>query len=95
MNLLNGPRYVASILPFKILAVSAMCSYIFSPNTDIFRAMGKYFLLFCFGFMALVVNIFGNLLLIPVYGIAGAAIATLVAQILINGSSSLYVMVKS
>jgi O-antigen/teichoic acid export membrane protein len=95
MNLLNGPRYAASILPFKILAVCAMCSYIFSPNTDIFRAMGKYFLLFCFGLVALIVNFFGNLMLIPVYGIAGAAIATLAAHLLINGSATVYLMAKS
>ena len=52
MNLLNGEKYGASIAPFKILALSSMCSYIFSPNTDIFRAMKKYFILFCFGFVA-------------------------------------------
>jgi len=41
MNLLNGTRYMASILPFKILAIGAMCGYIFSPITDIFRAIEK------------------------------------------------------
>lgn len=94
MNFINGPRYVASILPFKVLAISAICSYIFSPNTDIFRAMKKYFLLFCFGLAALIVNFSGNLLLIPIYGITGAAMATLISYFLVNGLATLYVMTK-
>ena len=94
MNLINGQRYTASILPFKILAVSAMCSYIFSPNTDIFRAMKKYFLLFCFGLFSLAVNFFGNSLLIPIYGFIGAALATLFSYLLINGSATAYVILK-
>jgi len=94
MNLLNGPRYIASILPFKILAIGALCSYIFSPNTDIFRAMKRYFLLFCFGFIALFINFFGNLWLIPILGISGAAIATLVSYFLVNISATVYIMAK-
>ncbi len=95
MNLLNGPRYVASIFPFKVLAVSAVLSYVFSPNTDIFRAMNKYFLLFCFGMVGLIVNFFGNLVLIPHYGIAGAAMATLAAYLIVNGSATGYVLMKA
>lgn len=94
MNLLNGAKYVASVLPFKILALSAMCSYVFSPNTDIFRAMKRYFLLFCFGFIALVLNFFGNCWLIPRAGITGAAIATLLSYLLVNCSATVYVMIK-
>jgi len=94
MNLLNGAKYEASILPFKILALSAMFSYVFLLNADIFRAMRKYFLLFCFGFMALVINFLANWWLIPIYGITGAAIATLVSHFLVNGSATLYVMIR-
>lgn len=95
MNFLNGEKYVASVLPFKILALSAMCSYVFSPNTDIFRAMKRYFLLFCFGFATLVINFLGNYLLIPSYGITGAATATLLSYLLVNGSATVYVMMKN
>lgn len=94
MNLLNGLKYSEAIFPFKILAVSAMCSYVFSPNTDIFRAMKKYFLLFCFGFIALIANFYGNLWLIPKHGISGAAIATLISYLLVNGAATAYVMMK-
>jgi O-antigen/teichoic acid export membrane protein len=94
MNSLNGVQYAASVSPFKILALSATCSYIFSPNTDIFRAMKRYFLLFCFGFAALVLNLCGNCWLIPRYGISGAAVATLLSGLLVNGLATIYVMTK-
>jgi O-antigen/teichoic acid export membrane protein len=94
MNLLNGPKYVKSIFPFKILAVSAMCSYFFSPNADIFRTMKKYFILFCFGFSALIINFFGNLWLIPVYNIKGAAVATLISHLFINGAATVYLLLR-
>ena len=47
------------------------------------------------GFFALIVNFLGNLLLIPIYGIVGAAIATFAAHLLINVSATVYVMIKT
>ena len=94
MTLLNGTEYIKSILPFKILSVSAMCSYVFSPSVDIFRAMRKYFLLFCFGVITLFANFFGNLVLIPIYGIIGAAFATFISYFIVNGLATIYVLFR-
>jgi O-antigen/teichoic acid export membrane protein len=94
MNLLNGPQYEASILPFNILTISAMFSYIFASNVSILMSMEKSHLLFCFGFAALIINYIGNLWLIPVWGIVGAAISNLFSHLLINGLSTCYVLLK-
>jgi len=94
MDFLNGPRYTASILPFKILAVSSVFSYIFAPNISIFISMKKYTILFYFGLTALIINFFGNLWLISLIGISGAALATLFSHLIVNGFSTAYVLLK-
>ena len=95
MTLFNGPMYIASILPFKILAVCATSNYVFSAATDVFRAMRKFFLLFCLGFIALIMNFLANLWLIPIYGINGAAIATLISSLMVDGLAMLYIIKKN
>jgi len=92
MNLLNGQRYSESILPFKFLVLTAMFYYIFSANIDMFRAQKRYFTLFCFGFGAVVTNFVLNLLLIPIYGISGAAFATLLSEFIFEGSAAFFIL---
>jgi O-antigen/teichoic acid export membrane protein len=91
MNALNGPGYSSAIVPFRILAISAMLTYIFSANTDLFRAMNKFVLLFCFGFLALVVNFLSNYFLIPLYGTYGAAVSSLISFSIVSGLTTSYV----
>jgi O-antigen/teichoic acid export membrane protein len=92
MNLLNGPKYTESILPFKFLILTAMVYYIFSAHMDIFRARKKYLLMFCFGLMAVTVNFILNLWLIPIYGISGAAFATLISDFIFEGTATIYIL---
>jgi|GEM_PF-6274193 O-antigen/teichoic acid export membrane protein len=94
MNLLNGPRYAASIMPFKLLVLTAMLYYIFSANIDIFRAKKRYFQLFCFGLGAVIMNFILNLKLIPIYGISGAAFATLLSELIFEGSATIYILYR-
>jgi len=94
MNLLNGKRYSASILPFKFLVICAMINYIL-PVTNVFLATKRYFLLFCFGIVALVINFFMNLWLIPNYGINGAAISLLVSFFILEVMALYYIMAQN
>lgn len=91
MNLVNGAQYSGAILPFKISAISALISYIFSPNTDLFRTMNKHFLMFCFGFFALIINFLINYILIPIYGISGVAFSNLISFFIVNGLATVYI----
>jgi len=94
MNVLNGPRYTASILPFKVLAIAAMINYVFASASDIFRSMKKYFLLFCFGLMSVIINFMANLWLIPRYGINGAAVGTLITCVVVQIGAVIYIILK-
>lgn len=92
--LVGASKYAASVTSFRILVVSSVLSYLFCPGTDICRAMGQYFLLFCLGFGGLLANFTGNLLLIPQYGIEGAALATLASHLFINGCAVVFVLCR-
>jgi O-antigen/teichoic acid export membrane protein len=83
--LLFGNQYLASVLAFQILLITILFNF---PNALLSNAIFAYdeqkkFI----GVVALgaLGNVALNILLIPPYGIAGAAIATIGAQILITG----------
>ena len=82
INFLFGPRYVNSILPFQILSWSVVLIMLRGTYRQALNAVGRQDLdLRCAG-MSTMLNLGLNLLLIPSYGVLGAATATLLAEIL-------------
>jgi len=84
INLLFGSEYLPSVMTFKILMVTILIVY---PSTLIGNAIfaydhHKYFLIFVSA--AAIGNAFFNALLIPPFGIEGAAISTIITQLISN-----------
>lgn len=85
MLLLFGPEYAPGIMAFKILMATILIVY---PSTLLGNAIFAYdhqksFIVFVAA--AALSNAFFDLLLIPPFGIEGAAVATLIVQIITNG----------
>jgi len=84
MNFLNGPKYAGSIFPFQLFCISIIISLMFSPIINILIAREDYSFLALLGFIAFSLNFIGNYFFIPLYGIVGATIVTIVSFGIIN-----------
>jgi len=73
-------RYPDSVLAFRILAVSAVLSFAFSPHVNLLMKHERFRFLFVLIVIALAVHVLLCLLLIPRFGAPGAAAATLIAS---------------
>lgn len=85
INLLFGQEYISSVLTFQILMYTVLIVY---PTTLIGNAVFAYdqqrhFVFFVA--IAALSNVFFNALLIPRWGIEGAAAATIFSQLITNG----------
>lgn len=81
----NG-KYPGAILVFRILAVSALFSLAFSPHVNLLMRFEDFRFLAILISIALGVGIIINVLLIPYYGPAGAAVTTFLTAGLVNFS---------
>ena len=77
--LLTTPEFylVANVIPILVLALLFSNMYVFMPGIGIRK---KTHLMFLISIVAVVINIFLNYLLIPIFGILGAALATVIAH---------------
>jgi len=82
INLLFGPRYLAGTTVLQILAGGAIVYMLYSILVSAMAGIGKPIINTKVVGVMTVLNLAGNLLLIPAYGIEGAAIATLSAYTL-------------
>lgn len=85
-----GSKYDESIPVFKVLVWYLAIVFIYGPISNSLVAQNKVKFLVVLNLIMIVVNILINLALIPVYGALGAAVATIVCEILILISASLY-----
>ncbi|MNO77787.1 Polysaccharide biosynthesis protein [compost metagenome] len=92
MPILNGNQYDNAIGTFKILAIGVGISYMFASNTSIMMAAKKYKTLCGLAVVALSIDILLTWLLIPVWGINGAAIGTITAHTFINVSVTFFIL---
>lgn len=92
MHLINGEKYDESIMTFKILAIGVAFSYIFATSVNMMISARKYYSLISLSVIALCFNYSFNLLLIPLYGIEGAAITTIVSHMIINIGSTFLII---
>ncbi|NVN96541.1 MAG: polysaccharide biosynthesis C-terminal domain-containing protein, partial [Bacteroidetes bacterium] len=79
INLLFGIKYIESIYILRVYIWSSIGLFLGSGITYHLMAENKTKLIFKINLLAMIINIVLNLILIPIYGLVGATIATLVA----------------
>lgn len=85
MPILNAQRYPGSIAVFRVLAVSAVFSFAFSPYVNLLMRWCDFKFLSLLVVIALAFDAATNYLLIPYLGALGASVATLSAFLIVNG----------
>jgi len=81
IKLFFGEEYLVAINVLRYLSIGAMFTSIFAISKMLVLMKGKSDIIFKYTLIILVLNIILNLLLIPRYGIDGAAIATMISYI--------------
>ena len=80
----DGGKYPDAVVVFRILCVSTVISFAFSPYVNILMRFEKFGFLLFFICAGLILGIIINIGLIPIWGAVGTAIATLLASASIN-----------
>ena len=83
---LDGGRYPDAILPFRLLAVSAIISFAFSPHVNVLLRLEDFRFLCLLAIVALLLHAGLLSVLVPAGGAAGAAASTLLAFMVVNGA---------
>jgi O-antigen/teichoic acid export membrane protein len=86
---LNAQRYPGCVGVFRVLTVSAVFSFAFSPYVNLLMRCRDFKFLSSLVIFALAVDITANWLLIPHLGAIGASFATLSAFFIVNGGTYL------
>jgi len=84
ISFLFGQDYMAAVIPLQILAVTFFINNFMGPNGATLTAYGKTKFLMYATSSAGILNIVLNGLLIPFYGIIGAAVATSISFVSVN-----------
>ncbi|HJH29877.1 MAG TPA: hypothetical protein C5S51_09340 [Methanosarcinaceae archaeon] len=96
LNAFFGFRYIQADIVLQLLTLGFFTNTILGPNGITLTIMGKTKIVFVFALLRLIINISLNVLLIPLMGFVGAAIASAIALISINilNSMKLYSISK-
>jgi len=79
-------KYPNAILVFRILSISAILSFAFSPHVNLILRFEEFKFLLLLVCVSLFLDIIFNVILIPRLGAAGAAISNLIAFGFLNGA---------
>lgn len=82
LNIVFGQAYVQGSVTLIILSIGFFLSYSVLASNNILLALNKTKLVFLNNLIAAIANLLLNIILIPRYGIAGAAIATSISFII-------------
>lgn len=88
---LYGADYMPSILPLRILMISLIFAYLALITGALLNAVGEQKKQTLLMAIALVVSVFSNIILIPRFGINGAAISVLISNIILWGAGFILV----
>ncbi|MBD8490982.1 oligosaccharide flippase family protein [Echinicola sp. CAU 1574] len=89
-----GENYAMALPVLLFTAIAQLVDCITSVNYQIIAVSKHYYYNLFMGFLTLALLVTTNYLLIPVMGVAGAALASLVSMILINGLRYLFLKQK-
>jgi len=81
LGLIFGSQYTSSILAFRILLLGILCYIVAINNHTMISAIGKPIIVTKIVAIAAAINIILNIILIPIFDITGAAIATTISYI--------------
>lgn len=95
LSFLYGSEYIGGKLVLQILSLGFLVHVLLGPNGSTLIAFGKERLVSSLQVFAIVLNIILNIILIPLMGIVGAAIATASSFILINILYSFFLYKKN
>lgn len=79
-----GSNYLQGAAVLRIISLAFFFNNLTGPNGATLTALGKVNFLMLASFATAILNILFNWLLIPLFGISGAAIATLFSMIIVN-----------
>jgi O-antigen/teichoic acid export membrane protein len=82
----DGGKYPGAVTTFRVLCVSAVISFAFSPHVNLVMRFERFRFLLTLILIALAANVGLALLLIPSLGAVGAALATLVSAAVVTVS---------
>ena len=82
LNMLFGSAYAAAGMALKILVIGMIFAAIYGININFFAAIGKPEINSKIIYSAAVFNLIGNLIMVPLIGIKGAAISTSVSYLI-------------
>ncbi len=88
--LVAGPAYIPSLSVFRILAWDQIMMMAFTPFMIVLFAVNRPALLTGIVFVEMLLNIVGDILLVPRWGGAGAAAVTLSIRVVVGTLGSLY-----
>jgi O-antigen/teichoic acid export membrane protein len=88
--LVDGGKYPQAIETFRVLSISVIVSFAFSPYTTIIMKFEKFTFMLSMIVVNAVLNIVLNFILIPILGAVGAASTTLLSFGIFNCSAFLY-----
>ncbi|MBU4265210.1 flippase [Patescibacteria group bacterium] len=95
INVLSGGEFVGSIVVLRILILALIVSYINHLNGFTLISRGKQKMMLKLGVVSLLFNIGANLVIIPLFGINGAAWVTVGTEVLIGGLMGIKLNLKS
>jgi O-antigen/teichoic acid export membrane protein len=84
IRILFGEQYILASSVLQILAVGGFVSSLVFLSTDLISMIGKSKMILVNIICASILNVFLNIILIPKYGLNGAAIATAITTILLS-----------
>lgn len=85
MSVTFGPEYASATLTFQIFLLTLLVAFPGAVLSDVIVAENRQKVFIKSSAFGALTNVLFNFLLIPKYGIAGSAVATLLAQLVMNG----------
>jgi len=94
VSLFFGQKYVAAATSLFVLALAHLVNTCFGVNSWTLVALGEARFVFFYTLASAAINFFLNAILIPVYGIEGAALATATSILFVSFATSAYLVKK-
>jgi len=90
ISILYGSKYVIASTALQLITIGIMVFLILSLSREVLTIYGKTRIIFYLTFVGSGLNVILNLFFIPLYGITGAALATMITFIFINAMIGYY-----
>ncbi len=84
INILFGTEYLSGEMALRFLAVGYLFSSVFNISGSLLKMLGKSKLILADISVSVILNIVLNVILVPMYGITGAAVATMTSMVFLN-----------